>query len=257
MKQKIKRNIKKRLIEIEKEHNVKILYALESGSRAWGFESKDSDYDVRFIYMHRPEWYLNVFSKRDVIEYPIVDEFDFAGWDLKKALFLLSKSNPVLFEWLQSPIVYMKMESHYKLIKNVSEKYFSFISSTYHYLHMAKGNFCEYLKKDEVRIKKYFYVLRPILACMWIEQYKESPPMEFEILLNLIKKDKLIYDHIIDLLSRKRVGNELGREKRIEPLNNFIEKKLNYFEGISAEYEKQEKPKEEYLDSIFRCLLKK
>ena len=213
MKQEIINLIKKRLLEVEKEHDVQIIYAIESGSRAWGFESVDSDYDIRFIYMHSKDWYLNVFGKRDVIEYPIIDDFDYSGWDLKKALFLLNKSNPVLFEWLRSPIIYMKSNSHFKILKKVSEEYFSPISSTYHYLHMAKGNYREYLKKDKVRIKKYFYVLRPIFACMWIEQFKESPPIEFENLLELIETDKSIYNNIIELLSRKRAGNEFGIEK--------------------------------------------
>jgi len=255
MKQEIVKHIKGRLLEIEKEHDVQIIYAIESGSRAWGFESVDSDYDVRFIYIHKKDWYLNVFPKRDVIEYPIIDDFDYSGWDIKKALFLLNKSNPVLFEWLRSPIIYMKSEPHYKTIKKVSDEYFSPISSTFHYLHMAIGNFREYLKKDKVRIKKYFYVLRPILACMWIEKFNESPPMEFENLLGLIKNDESIYSCIIELLSRKRSGKELGLEKRIDPLNLFIEKKLEYFQSITSEYEKQKKPKKEHLDSIFRDLL--
>ena len=97
-----------KLLDIEKEHDVKILYAVESGSRAWGFESSDSDYDVRFVYAHRKNWYLNILPKKDVIEYPITDEFDYSGWDLRKTMFLINKSNPVFFEWLKSPIVYFK-----------------------------------------------------------------------------------------------------------------------------------------------------
>ena len=108
MEQRIIETIKNRLLEIEKEQNVKILYAVESGSRAWGFESVDSDYDVRFIYAHSKNWYLNILPKRDVIEYPIEDELDYSGWDLRKTMFLINKSNPVFFEWLRSPIVYIK-----------------------------------------------------------------------------------------------------------------------------------------------------
>ena len=100
--------VKERLLEIEKEKQVKILYAVESGSRAWGFESLDSDYDIRFIYAHNKNWYLNILPKKDVIEYPIVNDFDYSGWDLRKTMFLVNKSNPVLFEWLKSPIVYYK-----------------------------------------------------------------------------------------------------------------------------------------------------
>lgn len=255
MKQEIIDHIKNKLSAIEKEHNVQILYAVESGSRAWGFESVDSDYDVRFIYVHPKDYYLSVFNKRDVIEYPIVDDFDYSGWDLKKTLFLLSKSNPVLLEWLRSPIVYRKSDSHVTILKKVSDEYFSLNSSIHHYLHMAQGNFREYLKKDKVRTKKYFYVLRPILACIWIEKFNESPPMEFERLLDLVKNDTLIYEHIFNLLERKRSGMELGTEKRIDALNAFIEKKLQYYNIFLSQFKKRQKNGEEYLDSIFRTLL--
>jgi len=176
-------HIQRKLPEIEREHNVRILYAIESGSRAWGFESTDSDYDVRFIYVHAKNWYLNILPKRDVIEYPIENVFDFSGWDLRKTFFLMNKSNPVLFEWLRSPIVYLKDDYFFQIIDELSKIYFSPISSIYHYLHMANGNFRQYLQTDIVKTKKYFYVIRPILACLWIEKFNESPPMEFEKLL--------------------------------------------------------------------------
>ena len=173
MEHKIIKHIQNRLLEIESEHSVRILYAIESGSRAWGFESADSDYDVRFIYIHERNWYLNILPKRDVIEYPIVDDFDYSGWDMRKTLFLLNKSNPVLFEWLKSPIVYRKDDFFCDVMGELTKTYFSAISSIYHYLHMASRNYREYLQSDEVKIKKYFYVLRPILACLWIENNNE------------------------------------------------------------------------------------
>ena len=117
--------IQSRLADIETEHNVEILLAIESGSRAWGFESMDSDYDVRFIYRHRPDWYLSVLPKRDVIVYPVDDLLDFSGWDIKKTLFLMSKSNPVLLEWLRSPIVYRKNSNAFSVLFDASEQYFS------------------------------------------------------------------------------------------------------------------------------------
>ncbi len=100
--------IKIQLKKIEREHKVKILYAIESGSRVWGFASQDSDFDVRFIYVHHKDWYLSIESKRDVIEMPLEGDLDINGWDLTKALGLFRKSNPPLYEWLQSPIVYLK-----------------------------------------------------------------------------------------------------------------------------------------------------
>ena len=242
--------IQNKLPEIEKEHNVKILYAVESGSRAWGFESKDSDYDIRFIYAHPKNWYLNILPKRDVIEYPIVNDFDYSGWDLRKTLFLLNKSNPVLFEWLKSPIVYYKDDFFHEVMTDLAREYFSQISTVYHYLHMADKNYREYLQVDEVKIKKYFYVLRPVMACMWIEKYKEAPPMEFEKLLTLIQ-DTYLLDVINELLARKKSGVELGLERRIDIINDFLEKQLNYFKEAVSGFDPRKKPKSAVLEEGF------
>jgi len=250
MKKEIIKHIQKRLPEIEKEHNVKILYAIESGSRAWGFESTDSDYDIRFIYAHPKNWYLNILPRRDVIEYPIEGDFDFSGWDLRKAFFLLNKSNPVLFEWLKSPIIYFKDDYFYDIIKELSKIYFSPISSIYHYLHMANGNFRQYLQIDEVKTKKYFYVLRPILACLWIEKFKESPPMEFAKLLTLIQDIELL-GKINELLIKKKSGMELGIEHKIIAINNFIEDALRHFEESVKSFDSRKKPDSNILDDGF------
>src|SRR4051794_14574214 len=94
------------LLAVEHEKDVRVLYACESGSRAWGFASRDSDYDVPFLYVHERDWYLSVDDRRDVLEYPLRDELDVSGWELRKALRLLRKSNPPLLEWLNSPMVY-------------------------------------------------------------------------------------------------------------------------------------------------------
>ena len=214
-------SINNRLPEIEQENGVQIIYAIESGSRAWGFESIDSDYDVRFIYKHSKDWYLNILPKRDVIEYPIDDLFDYSGWDIRKALFLLNKSNPVLFEWLKSPIVYKKNNYCYDLLKEIAPVYFSPISTIYHYLHMANGNFREYLQTDTVKIKKYFYVLRPILACKWVEAKNESPPMEFENLLHDLNIEKPVVSEIEDLLALKKSGMEMGFQPNKEKYQQF------------------------------------
>ncbi|MBN1316088.1 MAG: nucleotidyltransferase domain-containing protein [Anaerolineales bacterium] len=162
------KTIIKRLQEIEKAEKIKILYACESGSRAWGFPSKNSDYDIRFLYINPVEWYLSIGKKRDVIEYPIADSLDISGWDLKKALLLLRKSNPPLIEWLGSPIIYLEETSIAGKMRNLIQEYSSPTSIRYHYLRMAQNNFREYLKGDTVWLKKYFYVLRPILAVNWI-----------------------------------------------------------------------------------------
>jgi predicted nucleotidyltransferase len=250
MNEEIVNKIKRKLLGIEKEHNVKILFAVESGSRAWGFESTDSDYDVRFIYAHPKNWYLNILPKRDVIEYPINDIFDYSGWDLRKTLFLLNKSNPVFFEWLRSPVVYYKDDYFYNIMEKLAKEYFSPISSVYHYLHMANGNYRQFLQAGDVKIKKYFYVLRPIMACMWIENYNETPPMEFDTLLTQIK-DKALLDQINVLLTKKRSGIEMGLEPRIEIINDFIENTLQHFESAANTFAPNKKPGQKILEEGF------
>ena len=174
--------ILQKLFEIEKAENIRILHAVESGSRAWGFPSPDSDYDVRFIYVRPKESYLRLDRVRDVIEVPINDELDINGWDVDKALRLLHKSNPTVFEWFSSPIIYQTSDFADQF-KPIMRKYFSSKSGLWHYLHMAEGNYREFLRGDMVKAKKYFYVLRPILACLWILEKGTPPPMLFSELL--------------------------------------------------------------------------
>lgn len=219
-----------KLKDIEKNEKIKILYAVESGSRGWGFESADSDYDVRFIYVRSIDWHLSIEDKKDVIEYPSNNLLDISGWDLKKALRLLKNSNPPLCEWLNSPIIYMEKHNIAEELKQLMPLYYSPKAYIYHYLHMAKGNYREYLKKSMVKSKKYFYVLRPIFACMWIESYNSTPPMEFEKLFNSLKLGEKLKVEINKLLERKKSGKEMDKEKRIDTINKFLEEKITYFE---------------------------
>ena len=222
--------ILEKLAEIEKTNDVKILYGVESGSRGWGFESKDSDYDVRFIYIHKPEWYLSILEKRDVIELPINDLLDINGWDIRKALVLYNKSNPTLLEWFSSPIIYKKHTSFRDRLSEMLLRYFSSKSCIYHYLHMARGNYREYLKGDKVKIKKYFYVLRPIMACMWVEKFNTQPPMLFAELMEKLNLDESLTKEISALLIRKKAGIEMDLEDRIDIINDFLEDRILYFE---------------------------
>ncbi len=158
--------ILRRLAATEAAHQVRIVLAIESGSRAWGFASPNSDFDVRFIYVAPPEWYLAVDleEKRDVIEYPIVDDIDLNGWDLRKALRLFTKSNPALVEWIQSPIRYLERNDFAADMRALLPPLYSINSGLYHYRSMAKTNYHNHLLAEQVPLKKYFYVLRPLLA---------------------------------------------------------------------------------------------
>lgn len=171
----MKKEICATLAEIEKQHNVKILYACESGSRAWGFPSPDSDYDVRYLYIRPVESYLRLFPERDVIEGPIDEVKDFVGWDLQKALKLLMKGNAPLIEWLHSPIVYRDNPWLKENLIKLFNDNCNFDALYRGYFGLAINNFKAYLTGETVKPKKYLYVLRSILACEWIKQRNSIP----------------------------------------------------------------------------------
>lgn len=251
----IHQTIQHRLTEIEAEHDVRVLLAVESGSRAWGFASTNSDYDIRFLYLHKPDWYLRIDDGRDVIEYPIVDDLDFAGWDLRKALRLFRKSNPPLLEWLRSPIVYQEQSSLAGELRGLQNQFFSPRACLHHYLSMAVGNYKDYLLGNIVKTKKYFYVLRPLLACRWIEQHQTVPPMEFDTLLATQLPPGVINDDVQQLLVRKKQGVEFGQEPRLPRINAYLEETIAYFTEYSHQIESPATPDTERLNQLFRHLL--
>lgn len=234
----IKTEILKRLVATEKEHDVRILLAIESGSRAWGFASPNSDYDVRFIYVKNDKnWYLSVDleDKRNVIEYPIVDDIDLNGWDIRKTLKLLWKSNPALVEWIQPAIIYINQGDFLARMQALLPKIYSSEHGIHHYRSMAKTNYRGYLREDLVPLKKYFYVLRPLLAARWLETYKTPAPIEFEKLLHLLSGQNDILDAIFALLEKKKIAAELAKDKPIRILNDFIENELIRLENNPPE----------------------
>lgn len=232
----IRIEILSRIRNAEIEHNVKVLYAVESGSRAWGFASPNSDYDVRFVYVRPKEWYLtiDVEDKRDVIEYPIVDEIDINGWDLRKALKLLWRSNPAIVEWLQSPIIYVDDGVFAAAARDLIPRVYSIEKGIYHYRSMAKTNYRVYLIEDLVPIKKYFYVLRSLLSIKWLEKYRQPAPIQFHKLLELIQDDNITNAEIEALLERKKQSQEKEIAPPIKVLNDFIESELEKLEKRSV-----------------------
>ena len=225
----IQKEIQDNLNQIEEQHDVKILLAVESGSRAWGFASADSDYDVRFIYVHRPEQYLRIDSMKDVIEWQLDEVLDINGWDLRKALLAFAKGNPNVMEWANSPIIYRKSK-HWDALREAAMHYFSEKSALCHYYGTANSTLKGYLTGDRIRYKKYFYALRPLLCCRWIEKYHAVPPMEFAKLLALFEDcdwdDALteeLYNGIQDLLVCKAVTEEKDLNPQMPVIIDFIE----------------------------------
>jgi predicted nucleotidyltransferase len=226
--------IVRRIQAAELEHGVRVLLAVESGSRAWGFDSPNSDFDARFIYAHPEHWYLSVGleEQRDVIEYDITDDIDLNGWDVRKALRLFWKSNPAFVEWIQSPIIYIESGAFAERVRALLPRVYSCKSGAHHYRSMAKTNFRGYLKADLVPLKKYFYVLRPLLAVRWLERYGTAAPIEFNKLLHLIQDNQPLVADIASLLERKRRTPELGVEPPVPSINLFIEQELERLEAF-------------------------
>ncbi len=186
--------IQNKLLEIEIEHRVKILYACESGSRAWEFPSPDSDYDVRFIYTRTINEYLSITDQEDNLSFPINDELDIYGWDIRKVLKLIRKSNTTPFEWLQSPIIYQEEVGFKEDLFSICPHFYSQRGNTHHYLGIAKGAMDTMNKEGLIKIKKLFYVLRPLLAAQWCLEKDNIAPM------SIIPLMELLPDHLRQML---------------------------------------------------------
>ena len=194
------------LAALEAERGIRILYACESGSRAWGFPSPDSDYDVRFIYCHPPAWYLRLDEGPDTLSFPVDDELDLGGWELRKALRLLRGSNAALFEWLQSPIIYHETPGFRARLAPLLPLAFNLKAGLHHYLGQLRRGIEEELTSPDVRLKRLFYALRAALAARWIRERHTLPPMEFVLLRELLPSD--LEGVVNELLAQKTLSNE-------------------------------------------------
>lgn len=261
------------LKQIEEMENIKIIYACESGSRAWGFESDDSDNDIRFIYVRPPMSYFSVRPLRDVIDRNkgnidtskyIRDlenaNLDFVGFDIKKAMELITLGNPALAEWLQSPINYRNVPFIVPAIQKLSEQFFKSKAGIYHYEHMARKNFTQYIINvtGDVIVKKYLYVLRPIYACEYISLFGKAPPMNFETLFTdetILKNDDFrnVLIAVKDLVDRKKAGEELGKGPHVNTLDDFCAKKLEFYKKCADELSTHELTDGDYnhIDRLF------
>lgn len=245
--------IEQKLKEIEQTEHVTILYAVESGSRAWGFASADSDYDVRFIYIRPPEHYLKLEKTRDVIEWQLDETLDINGWDLQKALRLLHQSNATLFEWLNSPIVYRTCPI-WEEIRSQMMPYFLSKTGQYQYLHTAQRQYEQYLTGETVKLKKYFYVLRPLLAVKWIQKHQSPPPMLFETLMADVLEQEL-QPIVNDLLHCKRTATETGEIPSILPLHTYLQQNLQYWKEQVARNKSPQKQSYLTLNHLFLQVL--
>jgi len=218
----VRTEISRRLTKVEQDNGVRIVFACESGSRAWGFASTDSDYDVRFVYVHPPEWYVRLTTARDVIEHPIVDEIDLGGWELRKALGLMQKSNGALLEWLDSPVVYQKDEQAFLELNSLADTSFVPVASYHHYRSLAYGK----MKEAAPSLKSLCYALRTVLAAQWVVERSARPPMQFVDLVNALVTDSQERAIVCELIEKKSSSLEKAALDDSSEINQFVERRF-------------------------------
>lgn len=250
----IRKEIIDKLAEIEQKENVRILYAVESGSRSWGVESPDSDYDVRFVYVRQTEDYLSMQEKRDVIEWQLDEVLDINGWDLKKTLIQFHKGNATLFEWANSPVVY-KTTDEWNEIYESAKKYFSKKVAISHYYGTANNTFRQHLQGNDVKYKKYIYALRPLLACKYVEENNSIPPVRFE---DLLRQDfpKELSDEIEEMLVVKANSDEKYLNPKMPVIQKYIEDEIVRYEKLSKNMEDDRTREWEILNEVFLKILR-
>jgi predicted nucleotidyltransferase len=217
------------LTRIEATHGVRIVYAVESGSRAWGFASPDSDYDIRFIFIRSAESYVSVHEGLESIDLPLEGELDAGGWDIRKAARLLGKSNGALVEWLHSPIIYRNENGFRERWQSMAAEIFSPRASSDHYRGLAKQMVLGKLRDDRVRAKDYLYALRSVLAAKWIAETHSIPPVPFAELFGTAPL--AVQALIPELLEHKARMAESERMERLPELDMFLQ---DFLESIST-----------------------
>ena len=239
---------------IERKHDCRILFAAESGSRAWGFPSPDSDYDIRFFYAHPLNWYLRIDNLKDTLQW-FSGDLDFSGWDLRKALRLFAACNPSMNEQLGSPIVYESSGDFSQRIRELIPLYFNPVKAVHHYLGIA-ANFTEPVFRGEpVGIKKLFYIIRPLLAGEWIVQFQKMPPTEFLRLLNETAIDAELRKHIDDLLVQKETAVEQAMIAIPALIKDWIHSTGERLRKECKQFPRYEKPGLEPLHDLFSEIL--
>ncbi len=246
--QDIQNNIMLKLQEIENENGIKIILAVESGSRAWEMASNDSDFDVRFVYVRPDKDYLRLNNIKDMIDWQLDEVYDINGWDLKKFLQHLYKSNAVVFEWLSSNIIYLESDFAQNL-RRTSKDYFQAKNCVYHYWHLADKMFKIIKDEPKVRLKQYLYIIRPIMAAKWILNKNDIPPIELPILLDAITDSK-VSNLVARLLQEKLHSNEKDVTLHNEVLDEYIINSLKFIKA-KADVMKKENPNWDALNLLF------
>lgn len=244
------------LYKIELKENIKILYCVEAGSRTWGFASPNSDYDIRFIYVRPIEDYLRLDRIVDTITLNI-DDLDIVGWDIQKVLKLLNASNPTLFEWNSSPIIY-RTTREWESISKIMDKYFSKKAAIHCYKNQAVSTYKRYLVGSTIKRKKYFEALRSILYCRYILDKGTLPSASFwDLAEKYLEENHLSYVKSLFKVKQKDPQLLKGSPKidDITYINYYIEASLDEIEEKLNQVEDNLSKSSEELNNIFLSLL--
>lgn len=245
----IEQQIQLKLDELQRQKECRLLLAVESGSRAWGYASTTSDYDVRCIYYYPQERYLSIRPPRDTVEWELNDVFDITGWELRKTLGLTLKSNLTVYEWADSPIVYRKspwLPEFRQLIRRVLQP--GLLASRY--LGMAASTIHRYLEREEVPYKQYFYALRPLLAARWVLQERRPAPVPFADLRHLLPDE--MQEVTDELLALRNSSVEKASGPAHPAAMAFITRELAALDALAATLPPPETPDTAPLDDFFR-----
>lgn len=243
------------LSEIEREYECKILVAVESGSRAWGFASPDSDYDVRFVYTHPLNWYIDLRDQRDTIERFFPGEIDCAGWDIRKALRLFAGCNLSFYEWVGSPICYRTEGTLLPRLTELLNDYFNPRKATHHYLGIGRGIRERHLDGNEINIKKLFYILRPLLAASWAANLGTMPPVCFSELLEASLLPVPLEEEIRTLLAKKCTAKEGERTSISSELCRWFDEGFEHLPQLAQDISPRAKPDWEPLNRLFQEMI--
>lgn len=230
---------------LEQEHQVKVLLSAESGSRAWGFASPDSDYDVRFIYVHQPQWYFNIKPQADTIDVMLDDHLlDLSGWELRKALGLMMKTNPAMSDWLESPIVYYADEDFLAQMRLLNAAFYSPKAGIGHFLSLAHNHLKRYLQVDGegYTLKRVLYYLRALLCCRWLEKNETHPPVLFTDLVEATVPEQHIKDIISDMLVKKSASREHNKDAVDSVLTDYAFTIFTHYQQLLPHYQPRRQP---------------
>ena len=225
------------LHDLERKHGIRNLLAVSYGSRSFGYASAESDWDVRFIYVHRPEWYFSIAKTEDSVKLILDDEdIDMEGYDLKKALTLLSRTNPNESDWLHAKDYLIVDDDFLHAMQAFEAQCYNPHHAMYHFYSIALKHSQRYLEK-EVTLKRFVYYMRGLLSCRWMEEHGSHPPVIVDELIDAtIADNEAVREKAHHLLELKRTGRSHDMAIVDAQLAGYMFDLQKYYEQLLSKF---------------------